>query len=129
MVDTVVCNLDLYKLPQNEILHNRVEFYGLKRETTDTIEQWLNRVQTCIIGCDLPTIVIEFLLIDRLICGLNTAEMDVIRRSGSWSLKQIIERFGYQKGDTVEVVIDENVASDENIPIDTVESEPVSGFS
>lgn len=128
MVD-IVCDLDLYKMPMDEILQNRFEFYEFKREAGEPIQQWLNRIQNCISCCDYPAFIIEFLLIDRFICGLSKTEMEIIRSAGTWSFKQIIERFGYQKvgSEDTNLAIDRNFIPSQSISsVDTVKSEPVS---
>lgn len=90
--------LNLYKIPSNEILHKRIEFYDLKRGIGETVEQWLNRVQSSILSCTFPTITNRFLLIDRFICGLSRDEMQIIERAGTWStLKQLMAMFADQE--------------------------------
>lgn len=97
MVNTV-SDLDFYKIPLNGIQQTRIEFYNLKRGIDETIEQWMNRVQSSIICCDFPANIYRFLLIDRFLCGLHQAEMQVIRSAGTWStLKQLIALLTKQK--------------------------------
>lgn len=124
MAETTVWDWDLYKLPIDEILKNRIGFYEFKREVGEPIERWLIRIQNCISCCDYPPFIIEFLLIDRFICGLNKTEREVIRGAGTWSFKQIIGRFVHQKVDSesmdANLAIDNNVIPNQNIPVECV---------
>lgn len=77
----------LYKIPTNDILDNRREFYGLKRKAGETIEKWLNRVYSHIEECDFPKSV-EYILTDKFICELNATERELIRKADiNWSVK------------------------------------------
>lgn len=93
MSDTT-CNNDwnLYKTPKKDILQNRQAFYDLKRETNESNDKWLKRVQSCVNNCEYP-IFVEFLLIDRFVCGLNSADMEIIRQTETWSVKQLLDYF------------------------------------
>lgn len=91
-------NVDFYKIPTNVNLQQRIEFYGLKREIGEPVEQWLKRVRSSIVSCGFPTIIHQFLLIDRFICELNKAEMKIIHSAGTWStLKQLVTLLADQR--------------------------------
>lgn len=82
----------MYKAPDIDTLQNRQAFYGLKRGNQESLEKWLKRVQECIDCCEFPLFV-EFLLIDRFVCGLNSVEMEIIRGTESWSVMQLLDYF------------------------------------
>lgn len=97
MVETVL-NVNFYKIPSKANLQQRIIFHDLKRGIGEPVEQWLNRVQRSIVSCGFPTDIRPFLLIDRFICGLNKAEMQILHSAGTWStLKQLMARFAEQK--------------------------------
>lgn len=85
-------NWDLYKTPSDEILQSRRAFYSLRRRPGESNAKWLKRVQECIGYCEFPLFV-EFLLIDRFICGLNANELESIRSIASWTFKQLLDFF------------------------------------
>lgn len=115
MFKSRVFNLELYTVP---ILQNHREFYGLRREFDESIDRWLKRAEICIRRCEFPTIIEEFLLFDRFVCGLNSAELRTIQSvSKSWTLNQLLDRYNYLQAN--------NVNENQNIPSDMVKSEPV----
>lgn len=85
-------NWDSYRAPKEEILQNRRAFYGLKRQNNESTDKWLKRVQKCINCCEFP-IFVEFFLIDRFVGGLDSTEMEIIRGTETWSLKQLLDYF------------------------------------
>lgn len=92
MVDTSF-NWKLYSVPSKVILQKRKDFYGLRRKKRESTNQWLNRIQKGINCCKFPSFV-EFLLIDRFVCGLDAVELKTIQSANkSWTLKQITELF------------------------------------
>lgn len=112
----------LYKAPKKEILQNRRAFYDLKRGKNESIDEWLKRIQKCIGCCDFP-IFVEFLLIDRFVCGLNRAEMKIILDTETWSLKQLLDYFFDQNihnGST-----DKSDKPNENVSAHALDSESV----
>lgn len=127
MVDTL-CDWNVYKTPTNEILRNRRTFYGLQRKNHEQVPQWLKRVQTSVRCCEFPTI-IEFLLIDRFMCGLNKSELKGIQSVRSWTLKRLLEWFLTQSIETEPIA--PNSAHDVYIipnqisTVDLIKSEPV----
>lgn len=127
MVDTV-CDWRVYRTPSNEILRNRRTFYGLQRRIQEPVQQWLKRIQTGIRGCEFPKI-IEFLLIDRFVCGLNSTELKSIRRVHTWTLKQLMEMFLTQniESDPIESnsAHDEYIIPNQILAVDLIKSEPV----
>lgn len=85
------CNsYSLYKVPPNTIIENRKTFYGLKRRNSDSIQAWFERVRSYINHCKYPKI-IEFLLVDKFMCGLNTDELESIRLVDTWSFRKLHE--------------------------------------
>lgn len=88
---------DLYKTPKKEIIKIRKAFYDLKRRKNEPTDKWLKRVQKCIDCCDFP-IFMEFLLIDRFVCGLSKAEIEIILKTETWSLEQLLENFLNRNG-------------------------------
>lgn len=110
----------LYKAPKKEILKNRKAFYELKRRKSETTDKWLQRIKKCIDCCDFPMF-IEFLVIDRFVCGLNKTEMEIILNTEAWSLKQLLENFLNRNGDKVK-----NGRSKRNVSTPPVDSESVS---
>lgn len=107
--------LDLYKTPSNEILKHRKRFYGLRRKGNEPIPMWLTRVQNSINCCKYPTFIIEFLLIDRFICGLINTETATIQLANTWSLKRIVEYFLEQNvNDTVNIIVKSEPVSTSN---------------
>lgn len=130
MLKNRVFNLDLYEIPLNEILQEHREFYGLRREFGESIEHWLKRVQDFLRHCEFPTIIVEFLLIDRFICGLNSSELRTIQSvSKSWTLKQLLEHVLDGNIDTGHMeansAADYIVNQNQIIPFDLVKTEPV----
>lgn len=76
----------LYKIPSNEILDSRREFYGLKRNLGETIEKWLNRVCSHMGDCDFPESV-EYIVTDKFVCELTANERQLIRKADTnWSM-------------------------------------------
>lgn len=86
-------DLDVYKIPSNEILKNRREFYGLRRKDVDETTIWLKRVEYYIRRCEFPTIFVQFLLVDRCICGLNNTELATIQNANNWTLNKLLDHF------------------------------------
>ena len=129
MVDTVF-SLDLYQIPSKEILKNRREFFGLWRRSDDEISAWLKRVQNCIRRCEYPTIILEFLLFDRFVCGLDADELKSLRSvNKSWTFKQLLNHFSDKSIDTghieANLTVDYGINQIENISLDIVKSELV----
>lgn len=114
----------LYKAPKKEILQNRKAFYDLKRGKNESIDEWLKRIQKCINCCDFP-IFVEFLLIDRFVCGLNKSEMEIILDTETWSLKQLLEYFLNQNIKT-ESTEENDKPKNENVSAHALDSESVS---
>lgn len=82
-----VCDRKLYKIPCDEILENRREFYGLTRETSESIETWLYRVFSHIDVCDFPKSV-EYILTDKFVCELDADERAFIRKADpNWAMQ------------------------------------------
>lgn len=78
-----------YKVPSMEILQNRREFYDLWRRCDDKTTAWLERVENCIGRCEFPAVIVEYLLIDRFVSGLNANELKVWtlgRSSNYWNV-------------------------------------------
>lgn len=127
MVDQLY-DWDLYKSPSNEILRNRRAFYGLQRKKHERMQQWLKRVQSSIRRCEFPKIV-EFLLIDRFVCGLNNTELKTIQSVHTWTLKRLVDMFLSQNIEPEPT--ESNSAHDEFIipnqisAADLIKSEPV----
>lgn len=95
-----IFNLDFYEMPSNEILRHRREFYSLSRRSDDQSTTWLKRIRNCIRRCDFPAILVEFLLFDRFVCGLNDNGLKSVRSvSKSWTLKQLLEPFLEERTD------------------------------
>lgn len=90
MVDSS-SSLSLYKVTEHETLKNRRAFYDLRKKFGESMDGWLKRVQICIGVCGFPAIIMEFLLIDRFICGLNANEVKTIQYMDTWTLRQLIE--------------------------------------
>lgn len=87
----------MYSVPSKSILQQRKDFYCLRRQKRESTAQWLNRIQKCIMCCGFPSFV-EFLLIDRFICGLDATELKSFERGNkSWTLKQIQELLAERK--------------------------------
>lgn len=116
-MDVTGRNQDLYNVPKSEILQNRKAFYGLQRENNETIEKWLKRVQNCISHCEFPMF-IEFLLIDRFVCGLDSTEMKIVQDTVTWSLKQLLDHFLNRNINTKSI----NDKSNEKIFVDDYDS-------
>lgn len=91
--------VDIYKTPTEEIRKNRIKFYCLRKKAGETIANWMNRVQNSIDCCKYPMFMIEFLLIDRFICGLINTEATIIQSAKTWSLERIVECFLEQNDD------------------------------
>lgn len=90
MVETSI-NFELYSVPSKPILQKRKDFYCLRRQKRESTTQWLDRIQKCIKCCKFPSF-IEFLLIDRFVCGLDATELKTIEKENkSWTLKQLME--------------------------------------
>lgn len=83
MADTV-CNWDFYKIPTIEVLQYRTAFYRLHRRHDQSIEQWLKRVRDLIDFCKFP-LFFKYLLMDRFICGLDIAELQMLQNAGKFS--------------------------------------------
>lgn len=129
MVDTAV-NLDVYRVPLEQILKNRRIFYSLLRRSDEETATWLKQVQSCIHRCEFPSIVMKFLLIDQFVCGLNPSELKIIQGASQyWTMKQLLEHIsdenveiGYIEDESM---VDRNVNQYENISLDLVKCKPV----
>lgn len=84
----LIGNLDLYKIPSEEIRQNRKIFYSLHREDDEQITPWLDRVQSSSNRCGFAKFA-NFLIVDRFICGLKHSELNFLDSSNSWSLKRL----------------------------------------
>lgn len=130
MVDSVY-NLELYKIPSVEILHHRQVFTNLQRQFDESIDRWLKRVQHYINFCEYPTIIMEFLCIDRFTCGLNVSEIEALQKASQcWTLKLLLEHQSDENPNTGRFetgpIIDQNIHQSESIaPNMLMESEPV----
>lgn len=94
------CDRKLYKIPSDEVLENRREFYGLAREVGETIEKWLYRVFSHIDGCDFPKSV-EYILTDKFVCELETDERQFLRKAApNWSMMCKVVSFNTMKFDS-----------------------------
>lgn len=131
MVDPVQ-NWNLYKVPSHQILGNRLAFYGLRKEFGESIDRWLKRVQSSLRFCEFPTIIVQFLLIDRFLCALSTNELKSIQSTNkSWTLNQLMEHFLDNQNFEIasideNAVVDEDGEIDRNQPMDIVNFEAVS---
>lgn len=114
-----------YKSPSDDILMNRQEFYFLHRQNDESVANWLNRVKNRVNCCKFPKFMIEFLVIDKFVCGLTDTEMVTMRCAMTWSFKQILEYFS---NENVEKIATEEGGEhlNQNIPTDFVKIEPVS---
>lgn len=93
MAEEYVRDRKLYKIPSDEVLENRREFYGLTREMGETTEKWLYRVFSHIDNCDFPESV-EYILTDKFVCELVTDEREFLRKANpNWSMKCKIVSF------------------------------------
>lgn len=95
-------HLDLYKIPSNEILRHRKEFYGLWKRCDDQSTTWLNRVQSKINHCRFPPVMSrEYLLIDKFVCALDDDdEREYIQSVSTWTLSELKKYFEQRKVDT-----------------------------
>lgn len=79
-------NRKLYKIPKDEILDKRREFYGLKRISGESIEEWLDRICSHMDDCCFPESV-EYILTDKFVCELSADERQQIRNADiNWSM-------------------------------------------
>lgn len=126
MVDTHCnCNSKIYEIPSKEIFRNRRAFHDLWRKNDVQTASWLQQAQSSIRRCEFPTNVMEFLLFDRFVCGLNANELKSIQSvNESWTLTQLFEYF-VDKSIEANLKIDEHVNQNEDISLDVVKSEPV----
>lgn len=99
-MSTDIYDLDFYKIPSNTIIQNRKEFYGLRRESGEQIKSWLNRVRSYINRCEFP-IFVEYLLIDKFVCELNSDEKRFICTAlDIWTVKRLNKYLRDQTGET-----------------------------
>lgn len=129
MVDPIF-NLDLHKTPSERIQRERRVFYSLWRRSDDDTTVWLKRVHNCIHRCEYPSIIMEFLLFDRFMCGLNDNELESLQNvNNSWTLEQLLEYFSDENIGTEHIenslMVDENVNHNENVSLDWVKFETV----
>lgn len=132
MTDSV-SSLGLYKIPSEEILQNRRAFYDLWRRSDDKTVAWMKRIQNCIQCCDYPKIIMDFLLFDRFVCGLNANESKSIQSVIEyWSLDELLEYFSKKNNDTIYIninsLIDKNVKQHQTIALAVVKTEPVCDY-
>lgn len=92
MIEPLLCDVNLYKIPSDEILEDRKIFYDLKRNEGEQINVWLDRVQGHIECCEFPNFV-QYLLIDKFMCELDKNVMKFVRVAHTWSLEQFNEGF------------------------------------
>lgn len=123
MADTI-CIPDSYKMPPDEILDNRKEFYCLKRGFGESIEMWLNEVQNHINCCDFSKFV-EFFLIDKFVCELNKDEREIVCRANLWSLQRLNEYFVKRNFNVGHMNSNVLVNLNKHMWMDDVKSEPV----
>lgn len=105
-----VLMMDLYKTPTDQIRKSRRKFHHLRRQSNESLANWLGRAKRAVNRCRYPSFMVEFMLIDRFICGLNNTEMATIQLSNTWTLQQIAAHFVEQ---TVNVAANAAVQYDE----------------
>lgn len=92
-------NSSLYKIPSDAVIENRRIFYSLHKESTETICNWLNRLQISIVSCKLGQ-KSDFHLIDKFFSELNEEEICQLNRAKKWSVAKLAaivftdEKFG-----------------------------------
>lgn len=117
--------LDVYKIPSNEIIEKRREFYGSLNRIDKQTSAWLKQVQQYLCRFDYPPVIMEFLLFDRFICGLNATELRSIESvSESWTFKQLWNHYFDGNLDTKPLPAN-LMAQIENVSMDVVKTEPV----
>lgn len=116
MVD-LVSTLNEYKIPSHEILKNRRTFHGLQKEVSESVDRWLKRVQLCIDCCEFPTVIIEFLLIDRFVCGLNVSELKCMESVDIWTVKHLLEYYFNDQNIKHAASISEKDATGEDVKV------------
>lgn len=82
-----------YKFPSDTIVQNRLEFYSLRRSVNEPAKSWYHRVQALISRCEFSHF-IEFLLIDKYMCELDTDERKFARMADTWTAEQLTKYFG-----------------------------------
>lgn len=130
MMTETVCEMDLYIVPSDEIRNNRKAFYDLRRERSELIKTWLNRIELSVSCCEFAKYT-EFLLIDKFFCGLHNDEMHVITRAHTWSFKQFNKHFNPTNNTghghmNANMTLDENADQSHTISVNAVKCEPVS---
>lgn len=100
MKETKSGRLSAYKIPTDAVIENRKLFYSLKKESTETICKWLNRLQNSIDSCEFAQRS-EYHLIDKFFSELNKEEICQFRRAKKWSVAKLVaidfgddEKFG-----------------------------------
>lgn len=87
-------NLNSYKIPTKKIREQRKIFHDLHRIDDESIELWLNRVESVTNRCEFPVFA-KFMLIDKFACELNDDEIELMLqcdvRRRTWSYKQVRE--------------------------------------
>lgn len=79
----------LYEIPHDAIIDHRNKFYALRRESSESIEMWLDRVRSSTDFCEFGTLR-DFFLIDKFVCELASDEIQMLRNTGTWSLAEIL---------------------------------------
>lgn len=94
--------LNSYKIPTKKILDQRKVFHDLHRNDDESIELWLNRVESVTNRCEFPVFA-KFMLIDKFACGLDNDEIELMIQSDArrrtWSYKQLREYISSYKND------------------------------
>lgn len=127
-------NQDYYQIPSDKILQNRRAFYTLWRRCDDGTERWSKRIQSCIRRCDFPMIIMEFLLFDRFVCGLDDDKLKSAESvNKSWTLKQLLEFYADKNTDVARTgpmksksALNDNVRPSKNVAHNVRRSDPVS---
>lgn len=105
-----------YKIPSKEILRNRRIFYRLQRKDGESSQNWFNRVQISITGCQFPKFT-EYFLIDKFISELKTDEIEHIRSANAWSLIPSLTKTSTDIGKTIS---ESGSTSNEEMPTETI---------
>lgn len=79
-----------YQTPAESVLQSRKVFYLSYKVKKEPVLEWLRRLKTCIDGCDFGPLV-DFLLIDKFLCELDTDELHELNSIGAFTFDRLLE--------------------------------------
>lgn len=79
----------LYKTPSLTIFNCRKIFHTIQKCQTETLQEWFNRIQMAIVGCDFGQLG-DFLVIDKFMSGLSDSIFEKFSPSAELAVDELL---------------------------------------